>query len=54
MNQIKRNGTAEQKAKYLPKLITGEHIGALAMSEPNAVRTFQMKLRADFKGDRWS
>ena len=35
VNQIKRNGSDEQKAKYLPKLITGEHIGALAMSEPN-------------------
>ncbi len=54
VNQIKRNGTAEQKAKYLPKLITGEHIGALAMSEPNAGSdVVSMKLRADFKGDRW-
>ncbi|MFN4115978.1 MAG: acyl-CoA dehydrogenase family protein, partial [Inhella sp.] len=36
VNQIKRNGNAEQKAKYLPKLISGEHVGALAMSEPGA------------------
>ena len=36
VNQIRRNGNAAQKAKYLPKLISGEHIGALAMSEPNA------------------
>jgi len=34
VNQIKRNGTPEQRAKYLPKLISGEHVGALAMSEP--------------------
>src|SRR3954466_3089879 len=54
VNQIKRNGTPEQKAKYLPKLISGEHIGALAMSEPNAGSdVVSMKLRADFKGDRW-
>ena len=36
VNQIKRNGTTEQKAHYLPKLISGDHVGALAMSEPNA------------------
>lgn len=36
VNQINRNGNAAQKAKYLPKLVSGEHIGALAMSEPNA------------------
>src|SRR3954466_12475382 len=36
VNQIRRNGTAEQRKKYLPKLISGEHVGALAMSEPNA------------------
>src|SRR6266404_6092199 len=54
VNQIKRNGTPEQKAKYLPKLISGEHVGALAMSEPNAGSdVVSMKLRADFKGDRW-
>jgi isovaleryl-CoA dehydrogenase len=36
VNQIKRNGTEAQRQKYLPKLITGEHVGALAMSEPGA------------------
>ncbi len=36
VNQIRRNGSAEQKLRYLPKLISGEHVGALAMSEPNA------------------
>ena len=36
VNQIRRNGTAEQKQRYLPKLISGEHVGALAMSEPDA------------------
>ncbi|HEY8100269.1 MAG TPA: isovaleryl-CoA dehydrogenase [Burkholderiaceae bacterium] len=54
VNQIRRNGTAEQKAKYLPKLIAGDWIGALAMSEPNAGSdVVNMKLRADRKGDRW-
>ncbi|MBX9754369.1 MAG: isovaleryl-CoA dehydrogenase [Pseudomonadaceae bacterium] len=54
VNQINRNGTAEQKAKYLPKLISGEHIGALAMSEPNAGSdVVSMKLRADLKGDHY-
>src|SRR6188768_1775244 len=54
VNQINRNGNHEQKRKYLPKLISGEHIGALAMSEPNAGSdVVSMKLRADFKGDRW-
>src|SRR5690349_12608993 len=54
INQIKRNGSEEQKKKYLPKLISGEHVGALAMSEPNAGSdVVSMKLRADFKGDRW-
>ncbi len=54
VNQIHRNGTAEQKAKYLPKLVSGEHIGALAMSEPNAGSdVVSMKLRADKKGDRY-
>jgi isovaleryl-CoA dehydrogenase len=53
-NQIRRNGTKEQKKHYLPKLISGEHVGALAMSEPNAGSdVVSMKLRADFKGDRW-
>ena len=54
VNQIRRNGTAEQKRKYLPKLITGEHVGALAMSEPNSGSdVVSMKLRADRKGDRF-
>jgi isovaleryl-CoA dehydrogenase len=54
VNQIRRNGSAEQKAKYLPKLVSGDYIGALAMSEPNAGSdVVSMKLRADFKGDRW-
>jgi isovaleryl-CoA dehydrogenase len=54
VNQIRRNGSDEQKAKYLPKLISGEHIGALAMSEPNAGSdVVGMRLRADFKRDHW-
>jgi isovaleryl-CoA dehydrogenase len=54
VNQIRRNGTAEQKQKYLPKLISGEHVGALAMSEPNAGSdVVSMKLRADKQGDRY-
>jgi isovaleryl-CoA dehydrogenase len=54
VNQIKRNGSEEQKRKYLPKLISGEHIGALAMSEPNAGSdVVSMKLRAELKGDRY-
>jgi isovaleryl-CoA dehydrogenase len=54
VNQINRNGTAWQKEKYLPRLVSGEWIGALAMSEPNAGSdVVSMKLRADFKGDRW-
>ncbi|TRX76452.1 isovaleryl-CoA dehydrogenase [Pseudomonas mangiferae] len=54
VNQIKRNGNAEQKARYLPKLISGEHIGALAMSEPNAGSdVVSMKLRAEKRGDRY-
>ncbi|MCF6782991.1 isovaleryl-CoA dehydrogenase [Stutzerimonas stutzeri] len=54
VNQINRNGSAEQKARYLPKLISGEHIGALAMSEPNAGSdVVSMKLRAERKGDRF-
>jgi isovaleryl-CoA dehydrogenase len=54
VNQIRRNGTDEQRATYLPKLISGEHVGALAMSEPNAGSdVVSMKLRADFKGDHW-
>ncbi|MFZ5560472.1 MAG: isovaleryl-CoA dehydrogenase [Pseudomonadota bacterium] len=54
VNQIFRNGNAAQKARYLPKLISGEHIGALAMSEPNAGSdVVSMKLRADKRGDRY-
>lgn len=54
VNQLRRNGTAEQKARYLPKLISGEHVGALAMSEPNAGSdVVSMQLRADKKGDRY-
>jgi isovaleryl-CoA dehydrogenase len=54
INQIRRNGSEAQKQKYLPKLISGEHIGALAMSEPNAGSdVVSMKLRADRKGDRY-
>jgi len=52
VNQINRNGTQAQKEKYLPKLISGEHIGALAMSEPNAGSdVVSMKLKAEKKGD---
>ncbi|NXK75854.1 IVD protein, partial [Amazona guildingii] len=52
INQLVRNGNEAQKEKYLPKLISGEHIGALAMSEPNAGSdVVSMKLKADKKGD---
>jgi isovaleryl-CoA dehydrogenase len=51
VNQIKRNGTDAQRARYLPKLISGEHVGALAMSEPGAGSdVISMKLRAQDKG----
>ncbi|WP_343292636.1 isovaleryl-CoA dehydrogenase [Vandammella animalimorsus] len=51
VNQIKRNGNEEQKKKYLPKLISGEHVGALAMSEPGAGSdVVSMKLKAEDKG----
>ena len=54
VNQLHRNGNAAQKARYLPKLVSGEHVGALAMSEPNAGSdVVSMKLRADRKGDRY-
>lgn len=54
VNQIHRNGNAAQKAKYLPKLVSGEQVGALAMTEPNAGSdVVSMKLRADKKGDRY-
>jgi isovaleryl-CoA dehydrogenase len=51
VNQLKRNGTPAQKAKYLPRLISGEHVGALAMSEPGAGSdVIGMKLRAVERG----
>src|SRR5579885_23799 len=54
VNQIRRNGSEAQKRKYLPKLISGEHVGALAMSEPGAGSdVVGMKTRADKKGDRY-
>ena len=54
VNQLSRNGSAEQKKKYLPKLISGEHVGALAMSEPGAGSdVVSMRTRADKKGDRY-
>lgn len=54
VNQIKLNGNAEQKRKYLPKLVSGEHIGALAMSETSAGSdVISMKLRADKRNDRY-
>src|SRR5512138_945376 len=54
VNQIRRNGSEAQKRKYLPKLISGEHVGALAMSEPNAGSdVVSMKLKAEKKGDRY-
>ena len=54
VNQIYRNGSPEQQKKYLPKLISGEHIGALAMSEPNAGSdVVSMKLRAENQGDHY-
>jgi len=54
VNQINRNGNAEQKRRYLPKLISGEHVGALAMSEPGAGSdVVSMKLRAEKRGERY-
>ncbi len=54
VNQIKRNATEEQKQKYLPKLISGEHIGALAMSEAGAGSdVVSMKLRAEKRNDHY-
>ncbi|MFI2811887.1 MULTISPECIES: isovaleryl-CoA dehydrogenase [Microbulbifer] len=54
VNQIRKNGTREQKAKYLPKLCSGEHVGALAMSEPNSGSdVVSLQLRAEKKGDRF-
>jgi isovaleryl-CoA dehydrogenase len=54
INQIRRNGSAEQKRRFLPKLISGVHVGGLAMSEPGAGSdVVSMKTRADRKGDRY-
>ncbi|HCO91790.1 MAG TPA: acyl-CoA dehydrogenase, partial [Alphaproteobacteria bacterium] len=54
VNQIRRVGTNEQKQRYLPKLISGEHVGSLAMSETEAGSdVVSMRLRADKKGDRY-
>jgi isovaleryl-CoA dehydrogenase len=54
VNQIRRTGSEAQKRKYLPKLISGEHVGALAMSEPGAGSdVVSMRLRADKIGDHW-
>ena len=54
VNQIRRNGSEVQKRRYLPRLISGEHVGALAMSEPGAGSdVVSMRLRADRQGDRF-
>ncbi len=54
VNQIRRQGSAAQKSRYLPKLISGEHVGALAMSEPGAGSdVVSMRLRADKRGDQY-
>jgi len=54
VNQIRRNGSEAQKRRYLPRLISGEHIGALAMSEPGAGSdVVSMRLKAERKGDRY-
>jgi len=54
VNQLRKNGSPAQKAKYLPKLVSGEYIGALAMSEPGAGSdVVSMKLRAEHHGDRF-
>ncbi len=54
VNQLRRNGNDAQKRRYLPKLISGEHVGALAMSEPGAGSdVVSMRTRADKKGDRY-
>jgi isovaleryl-CoA dehydrogenase len=54
VNQIRRNGNEAQKRKYLPKLISGEHVGALAMSEPGSGSdVVSMRLRAERRGDRF-
>lgn len=54
VNQLTRNGTQEQKEKYLPKLLSGEHIGSLAMSEPGAGSdVVSMKTKALLQGDKY-
>jgi isovaleryl-CoA dehydrogenase len=54
VNQIRRNGSEAQKRRYLPRLVSGEHVGALAMSEPGAGSdVVSMRLRADRRGDRY-
>ena len=54
VNQLRRWATDEQKSRYLPKLVSGEHLGALAMSEPGAGSdVMSMRLRAERRGDRW-
>ena len=54
VNQIRRNGSEAQKRRYLPKLVSGEHVGALAMSEPGSGSdVVSMKLRAERRGDRF-
>ena len=54
VNQIRRNGSEEQRRRYLPRLVSGEHVGALAMSEPGAGSdVVSMRLRADRRGDRY-
>jgi isovaleryl-CoA dehydrogenase len=54
VNQLRRNGSDAQRRKYLPKLVSGEHVGALAMSEPGAGSdVVGMRLRAELRGDRY-
>src|SRR5688572_8614128 len=54
VNHIRRNGSPQQKKRYLPKLVSGEHVGALAMSEPGAGSdVVGMRLRAELRGDRY-
>ena len=54
VNQIRRNGSEEQKRRFLPKLVSGEHLGGLAMSEPGAGSdVVSMRLKAEKKGDRY-
>src|SRR5271154_1639232 len=54
VNQIRRNGTVAQKRKYLPRLVSGEHVGALAMSEAGAGSdVISMRTRAEKRGDRY-